>query len=223
MENKKVDRTVHKNGLLRGLLKKEVLLLRPFVREPWKDFTLTQIKQITGNTSHHYAYNGLERFVSSGVIAKATKGNTNLYKIRADGGQSSLYLCIMEMIMREERKDIPYGNIARLMVKIRSPFYSLLVGGSYAEGKQKKGSDLDVAIIIPDGESKKQHEIALKEGELMVPEIHGFVFTQEEFHLMLTNPEFNYGKEIARKHVMIHGSEAYYSMLFRAMRNGFTG
>ena len=82
---------------------------------------------------------------------------------------------------------------------------------------------MDVAIIIPASESKKSYEIALKEGELMIPEVHGFVFTQEEFYLMLINKEYNYGKEIARKHMIICGAESYYKILFEAMRNGFKG
>ena len=82
---------------------------------------------------------------------------------------------------------------------------------------------MDVAIIIPNSEQKKAFAIALKEGELMVPEVHGFVFTQDEFYQMLTNNEFNYGKEAARKHIIFYGAEQYYQILFEAMNHGFKG
>jgi predicted nucleotidyltransferase len=219
MKSKKVDRTVHKSGLFR----KELLLLRPFIREPWKEFTMTQIKEMTKNRSHHYVYDALEKFISYGILSKDMKGNTNIFQLNRQNHQNVHYLTLTEYLVKDEISDPPLGDIYRLMEKIKSPFYSLIVCGSYAEGKQKPDSDLDVAIIIPDYESKRPYEIALKEGELMMPEIHGFVFTAEEFYLMLTNKEFNYGKELARKHVIIYGAEAYYKILFRAMENGFNG
>ena len=57
----------------------------------------------------------------------------------------------------------------------------------------------------------------------MVPEVHGFVFTQAETIQMLTNEEFNYGKEFTKKHIIIQGAEMYYKILFEAMRHGFKG
>jgi len=82
---------------------------------------------------------------------------------------------------------------------------------------------LDIAIIIPNSESKKEYEIALKEGELMIPEVHGYTFTKDEFYQMLVNDEFNYGKEAARKHILFCGGEQYYKILFEAMKHGFKG
>jgi hypothetical protein len=40
---------------------------------------------------------------------------------------------------------------------------------------------------------------------------------------MLINDEFNYGKELARKHILYYGAEQYYKILFWAMKNGFKG
>ena len=53
-----MDRTIQNSGQL----KKGIALLLPFIKEPWKDFTLTEIKSITKNRSHHYVYNSLEKF-----------------------------------------------------------------------------------------------------------------------------------------------------------------
>jgi predicted nucleotidyltransferase len=224
-----MDRTIHKSGLARlaglarGLVKNELLLLRPFVKEPWREFTITEIKRITENRSHHYVFDALKKFASLGILEEKRKGNTNTYFINYENGSNIIYLAFLESLAAKERSDLPVKNIARIMEKIKSPFFSLIVGGSYAEGKQKPASDVDVAIIIPDGEPKTEYEIALKEGELMIPETHGFVFTREEFYLMLTNGGFNYGKELARKHVIIYGAEPYYRILFEAMRHGFKG
>ncbi len=72
----KVDRTIQNSGQL----KKEITLLIPFIKEPWKDFTLSEIKTLTKNKSHHYVYEALEKF-SKSILKKEMRGNTNIYKI----------------------------------------------------------------------------------------------------------------------------------------------
>ena len=214
-----MDRLVHKSGLM----KKEFMLLKPFIKEPWKELTLTDIKRSTGTKSHHYAFEALKKFAAMGILNEKKMGKANVYSVNAKGMLGISYLSLMESVLRDERKDIPYGNLLRMTEKIKSPFFSVLVGGSYAERKQRPTSDLDIAMIIPNGEDKRIYETALKAGELMIPEVHGFVFNQEEFYLMLTNKEFNYGKELAKKHIIVYGGEPYYRILLEAIDNGFKG
>ena len=214
----KMDKIIHNNGLL----KQGLLILKPFIKEPWREFTLTEIKAITKNKSHHYVFEALKKFAKLNIITEKKKGNTNIYAINPEN-QDLHYLAIAESILKEKRTDIQYKNLKQIANKIKNPFYTLMVGGSYAEGKQKPTSDLDIAIIIPDSEDKKPYRIALKEGELMIPEIHGYIFAKEEFYQMLINEEYNFGKELARKHILYYGAEAYYKILFEAMKHGFKG
>lgn len=214
-----MDRTIHKSGLI----KKEINLLRPFVKAPWKKFTITEIKKLTKNRSHHYVFEAMKGFSSSGLLREDRKGNTNIYSLNYESEARLNYLALIESVIKEERRDIPYNNLRKVTDKLKSPFYTLLICGSYAEKKQKPTSDLDIAFIIPNSDLKKQYEIALNEGKLMIPEVHGFVFTQDEVHQMLTNTEFNYGKEFTKKHIITQGAEMYYKILFEAMRNGFKG
>ena len=218
-KSRKVDRIVQKSGLI----KKELSFLKPFIKEPWREFTLSKIKKISGNRSHHYVFEALKKFVQLEILKEKKEGNTNIYSVNYETHQSISYIGFVESLMREEKTNIPYRNISKLTEKLKSPFYTLLIGGSYAAGKQKPTSDLDIAIIIPNTASKKPYQTAQKEGELMIPEIHSFVFTQDEFYLMLTNNEFNYGKELARKHILVYGAEPYYKILFEAMKHGFKG
>jgi len=211
-----MDKTIPKSGFI----KRELFLLKPFVKEPSREFTLTEIKTITKNKSHHYVFEALKKFTHFSLITEKKKGNTNLYTLNPEA-QESNYLIALEYLFKEQRTDIPYQNIRQITSKIKNPFYMLIIGGSYAEGKQKPSSDLDIAIIIPSSEDKKSYQIALKEGELMIPEIHGYVFTKEEFYQMLINEEFNYGKELAKKHILYCGAEQYYKLLFEAMKHGF--
>lgn len=213
-----MDKIIHNNGLL----KKEIYLFIPFIKEPWKDFTLSEIKKITKNKSHHYVYEALNKFTKKTVIKKERKGNTNIYKIN----EKTIildYFIMAELSIKEKRTDIPIKVIQQIQEKIKEEYYSLLVTGSYAKKEQRPSSDLDILIIIPNEKSKKPFEIALKEGELTVPEVHGFVFSEQEFYKMLTNKEFNYGKECAKNHILIYGIENYYQILLKGLQNGFEG
>ncbi|MDO9579365.1 MAG: nucleotidyltransferase domain-containing protein [Bacteroidales bacterium] len=212
----KLDNSIHKSGQL----KKEIDLLIPFIKEPWKDFTLTEIKTATKNKSHHYVYEALEKF-SKTILKKEKRGNTNIYKINENTKELDHFI-LVETVLKQKNKQIPNKVIQQIENKIKTSFYTLLITGSYAKNKQTKGSDLDIAIIIPDL-NKKPFEIALKEGELTIPEVHGFVFTEEEFYQMLINKEFNFGKECAKNHIIMHGISSYYKILLRGLQNGFKG
>ncbi|RLG14791.1 MAG: hypothetical protein DRN71_02665 [Candidatus Nanohalarchaeota archaeon] len=211
----KMDRTIQNTGQL----KKEIALLIPFIKEPWKDFTLSEIKTITKNKSHHYVYEALEKF-SKSILKKEMRGNTNIYKINENTKDLDNFT-LAEISLKERNTQIPIKVIQQIQDKIKDSFYTLLVTGSYAKNKQTKSSDLDIAIIISNQMNKKPYEIALKEGELTIPEVHGFVFTEDEFYEMLINKEFNYGKECAKNHIIIHGITAYYKILLRSLQNGF--
>ena len=213
----KMDSSIHKNGFVAG----KIGVLVPFITEPWKRFTLSEIKKITKIKSHHYAYEALEKLISMGIVLSEKTGNTNIYWLNPNPSNFE-YLCIAESLKKEKAK-LPTSLIETIRYRIATSFYALLVVGSYAKSTQKKSSDIDVCVIIPNSDKKKHYEIALKEGELTKPEIHGFVFTEDEFLQILINEEFNYGKECARNHVIVTGSEAYYKILFGAVRNGFKG
>ncbi len=215
--SKKVDKLVQKSGFSR----KQLGLLKAFIKEPWRQFTTAEIKDISKNKSQNYVFGSLKKFVRACILKEERRGNVNVYS--AESENCIAYFAFAENLIKEERADIPLKNLKQITENIKSPYYSLLIGGSYAEGTQKQSSDIDIAIIIPDCEEKKGFEAALRRGGLILPEIHGLVFKQTEFYDMLVNKEYNYGKEIAKKHVIICGAESYYKILFEAIRYGFKG
>lgn len=213
-----MDKHIHNSGQL----KKRIALLSPFIKEPWKDFTLAEIKTLTKNRSHHYVYEALEEFSAKTILKKEMRGNTNIYKLNENTKELD-HFTLGELSIKEKNAQIPLRVIQQIQNKIPDSFYILLITGSYAKRKQTQSSDLDIAIIIPNKINKKPYEIALKEGELTLPEVHGLVFTEEEFYQMLTNKEFNYGKECAKNHIIIYGANTYYKILLRGLQNGFKG
>ncbi len=141
-KSRKVDITIPKSGLI----KQELLFLRPFLKEPVREFTLAEIKEISKNRSHHYTFEALKKFTQMQILIEKRRGNTNIYILNPENKQNLHYLVLVESLIKENRKDIPYKNILKITEKIKSLFYTLLIGGSYVEGKQKATSDLDLAI-----------------------------------------------------------------------------
>lgn len=203
------------------LTKKETSILMLYRKEILLSKTIREIS-IMLKKSYPKTFEAVKKLEKKGVLRLKKAGKSSMCEINLSE-KAIPSLSAVEFAAKEARTDIPYKNISRITEKIKSPFYSLLIGGSYADGKQKPTSDIDIAIIIPNSENKKVFQNALKEGELMIPEVHGFVFTQEEFYLMLTNNEFNFGKEMVRKHIIFYGAEPYYKILFEAIEHGFKG
>ena len=195
----------------------EILML--YRKDIFLSKTIREIS-IMLNKSYPKVFEAIKSLEKENIISIRKAGKSSICEINPNERTIGL-LSIIESELLSERKDLPLKNINKIANKIKNPFYILIICGSYAEGKQKSTSDLDIAIIIPDSEDKKNYTIALKEGELIIPEVHGYVFNKEEFHQMLINEEFNYGKELVKKHIIYYGAEQYYKILFGAMKNGF--
>ena len=203
------------------MLTKEYTILEPFAHEAWKKFTFKEIKKLSHNKSDNYVHTVLKRFVASGILQEQKVGNVIAYSLT----KTIFTLDTIGFVAEYQAKNatqLPFKNIQKLINKLKTSFYIFIVTGSYAKNTQKEMSDLDVVIICDN--SREPNSILSQirlESELMVPEIHPYVFTQDQFYQMLTNKEANYGKEIARHNLIITGGKAYYSILLEAIEHGF--
>jgi len=96
----------------------------------------------------------------------------------------------------------------------------ILVGGSYAAGKQKKSSDLDLAVITK-GRAFEKQKLLENLTSLMIPRIHCLVFTYKDFIDMLLDKNPNFGKEIFNKRLIFKNTSKYYDIINEAIENGF--
>ena len=97
-----------------------------------------------------------------------------------------------------------------------------MIFGSYATGKQKSTSDLDVAIFIEDEKNRKYIEAAMNSARLKaIVDIDAHVISRAEFIVMLTNHEENLGKQIASKHLAVHNLKIFYDLIKEGVNHGF--
>ena len=202
------------------MLKKSYKVLDVFVSNPTITYLFNDVKEYIESKSESYTYNSLKSFVKEGILTKDKRGGVTIYKI-ADSPKAISFLSIAAEYKAWNRNGIPIDNIIEIIKKARINFLTLLITGSYVKGKQTAKSDLDLVLIVPN--DVKKVTARLKQFcELSIPEIHLYVFTDDEFKQMLLDEKHNYGKEIVKNNLIFFGAEAYYKIMFEAMKNGFT-
>jgi len=128
------------------MITKEYTIIEPFTRELWKVFTFKQIKEFSKNKSDNYVHTTLKKFVDEEILAEKKVGNVILYSLAKNVSALNIAGFIAEY-KANKSKHLPTKNIQKLLSKIKTPFYSFVITGSYAKQKQKTSSDLDVVII----------------------------------------------------------------------------
>ena len=206
------------------IINKEHTISATFLESPWKKITYSEIRKISGKKSKGYIYKVLSNLINEKIIQTEQVGKSILYSLTLDSLKTQSYLGLLSESLAWKEPHIPKKILNKLANKINkiTPFFVLIVTGSYAKRKQTKNSDLDVTIIC-DNAIRPQSIMAeiSHESNLSIPKVHPFVFTQKEFIEMLTNDEFNYGKEVAKNNLVFFGGGSYFNILNEAIKHGF--
>lgn len=206
------------------MLKKESEILKIFAKEPWKKFTFTDIKNITGNKSKSYLEKSIKKFLKEELIIKEMIGRIPLYALNMNKTKAINYAGFILEDDGWSKKQIPYNDIDEFIRKTPTKDYVFIITGSYAKNKQNNDSDIDVVILVEDAVDTKMVYAQLShKAELNIPIIHLYVFKNEEFLQMLKNKEPNYGKEIAFNNIILSGGQIYIKLIKEAIDYGFTG
>jgi len=202
------------------MLKKSYNVLDVFVTNPTITYLFNDVKRYIGSKSESYTYNSLKSFVKEGILTRDKRGGIVIYKI-ANSPKTISFLSMVAEYKAWNRKGIPIDNIIEVIKKAKINFLTLLITGSYVKGRHTSKSDLDLVLIVPN--DVKKVRVRLKQFcELSIPEIHLYIFTDDEFKQMLLDEKHNYGKEIVKNNLIFYGAETYYKIMFEAMKNGFT-
>jgi len=202
------------------MLNKEWKIIEVFGRKPWEKVTFKQVKQLSKNKSDNYVHGVLKKFSKMGVLSAEKYGNSIVYSL----AHSQAAVRIVSFISEHKSSllNLPHELINELMKVIPTSYFTFIITGSYAEQKQTRKSDLDVVVICDNFRNTKEILVPIKnKGDLSVPRVHPYVFTEAQFYEMLINDEENFGKEAARKHLIVFGGESFYRILFKAIGHGF--
>src|SRR3989344_1454017 len=194
------------------LTKSQFKIFEPLTKNMLKEYSIKEIKEACGEKSNNALTLALRKFKEENIVKERKVGRSLLYTINMENESVFNYI---QWINTKKLPKFALRAIERIKedVKKYTPFFSIVLFGSYAIGKQTKDSDLDVAIFIEEESKRKTIESAIKSSELKTPlKIHGNVISKEEFLEMLKVDNENLGKQIARKHLSIYNSHIFYSL-----------
>lgn len=202
------------------LTPKQIRIFEAFLRMPFKEWTYKEIKEYSKEKSNSIIQKAIVKFLDEKLIIKREVGNVFLYSVNLENSNVFAYF---DILIKEKLSQIVQKSLDVVREELSGiEFLSIVVFGSYAEGKQKEKSDLDIAIFVNSAEDKKSCELAMKSAELKsVLQIDAHVITKDEMLQMLKDKHENLGKQIARKHLAVHNATIFYSIILEGINNGF--
>ncbi|MBI4453328.1 nucleotidyltransferase domain-containing protein [Candidatus Woesearchaeota archaeon] len=92
----------------------------------------------------------------------------------------------------------------------KTKFFSLVIFGSYAKGAQRKNSDLDILVIMPNKKDINTMEKTINNIKHISPvPIHDIIVDEKSFNEMKNMDELNVATEVIKRHVVIYGAEIF--------------
>ncbi len=203
------------------LTKKQLDIFGSFIGNIFREYTYKELKELSMEKSNNAMHIAIKKLKDENLVKERKVGNSCLYKLNIENDTVFEYI----YLFNESKLPKLAGRYIRILkeeIKKYTAFYSIVIFGSYSVGKQKKDSDLDIAIFIEDKSKNDYIKTAVNSAEdksLIPPDAH--VITQDEFLEMLKVDYENVGKEIARKHLAMHNPMIFYSLLMKGVKNGF--
>lgn len=202
------------------ITEKQLKIFEAFAKSPFAEFTRNQIKEQAKEKSNNAIALLIKKLKQEGVLTERKIGKSGLLMLDMNNETAINYIAVANRLkLAKAAKD----SIKRITDEIAlvTPFFSLVVFGSYAANRQTHSSDLDIAVFI-ENDTKKQIEAAANSAVLKSPlktDIH--IIPMAEMLEMLANDEENLGKQIAGKHLAVHNPFIFYSILKEGIKHGF--
>jgi len=203
------------------LTKKQLEIFNVFQKNEFNGISWKQLKELSGEKSSSVIQNAVKSFLKENLIFEKKIGTSKIYRTNPDNPKVLSYF---EIYNRENLPLKVLNSIKELEESLNEHiyFYSMVLFGSYSLSGQNKGSDLDIAVFVENENKRKIAEAVFKSMELKsILKIDGHLITQKEFLKMLKADYENLGKEIARKHLVIHNPLIFSSLIKRGIKNGF--
>lgn len=202
------------------LTPKQIKIFEAFLRKPYHELTYKEIKEYSKEKSNSIIQKAVAKFLAENLVKKRAVGNIILYALNLDTNTVFSYF---DILMKEKCSNLVKSSLKIMREELsNTQFIALVIFGSYAEGKQKEKSDLDIAIFVNSIEDKKNCALAMKSAELKsILKIDAHIITKDEMLQMLKDKQENLGKQIAYKHLAIYNPMIFYSLLQEGIHNGF--
>lgn len=197
----------------------ETKILELFRKRLFGWLSISEINKALKKGTYKSTYFNILSLQKKGVLLTEKRGNTVFCRISLESMQAIRSLSMVDEEIAEKAK-IP--NIKEIISAIKPKYFTLIVTGSYAKGSQKPDSDLDLVVITGNKEDTKLIlNSIINKSRTMIPEVHPYIFKEQEFMQMLLDNEPNYGKETYKNRLILIGAEQFYLIAREASKHGF--
>ena len=207
LTNQKTGRFIYFYNIRSNMLtKKQIEILSHF--NLFEEITFKQLKNRSGQKSNNLIQTAIQAFKEENLVTEKKTGNVSTFKLDLNSKTLKYLTLINEYKIRE--KNLPLQIIKKFEPKKITPFFILLVFGSYAKQTMKKESDLDIALIVDNETVKKKVTPYIRSIERKeIISIDSHVITKEEYTEMITSDYENLGKQIFKNNLVIKGYEEF--------------
>jgi len=203
---------------LEPLTKTSVEILAYLSSKLRESFTVRQIASGIGQ-DYRITYEMAMRLVRQGYIIAEKRRPVTYCRLSLKG--NSTLLAYIEGIRASRflarHRDI--GIIVKdVLDKIASPFFTMIIFGSYVKGAASKRSDIDVLFVIPDRKLENEISSAVGSVERISPiGIHEATLTNEDFIGLLRERKPNVAWEAIDSRIVPYGAQPLFKMLEEVM------
>jgi predicted nucleotidyltransferase len=188
-------------------MKNNLLIFKQFVDNKNKTFSIKKVSEAV-KINYRIVYEEILELEGEGLIKITRHGNSNVCEF-------SYKYCSKAVEIEEARRQEVFKNkdielIDKRIKEVKSPFYILVLFGSYATRANQRGSDIDLCLITDDPAINKGVNAILSVTPLNV---HLLEFTSEQFLQMIKSKESNVGNEIVKNNIILWGQEGFYSLV----------
>ena len=129
------------------LTESQLKIFEPLTRNMLKEYSIKEIKEACGEKSNNAMSLAIKKFKEENLIKERRVGWSLLYNLNLD---NELVFNYIQLINTKKLPKSVLRAIERIKEDVEkyTSFFSIVIFGSYAIGKQTKDSDLDVAVFI---------------------------------------------------------------------------
>jgi predicted nucleotidyltransferase len=183
-----------------------------------QSFTVRQIAEAI-NKDYKISHVMTMRLAKQNYIIAEKKPPVTYCKLNIKGNAS--LLAYIEAIRANrffaKKRDLQI-LVNSLLSKVPSPFFTIILFGSYVKGTASRKSDLDVLFIIPEKTMEKEITAAVGSIEHISPiGIHETTLTNQEFADLLKQKTANIAWEAVDNRIVPYGAEAFFKLLETAL------
>jgi predicted nucleotidyltransferase len=191
------------------LTKTETRVLELFTSRLLDSFTIREVSR-TIKKDLKIVHTSIKKLIEDKFLIMEKRG------LRLDYKKNIQELAYIENTRKDEflkKHPLIKMHTSKFIGKSKTKLFTLLIFGSYASGKEKRKSDIDLLAIIPelDESFERQLKAVLSASS---EKYHINVISEESFKEMISKrDEMNIINETLNNHILLYGSEAYYALL----------